>query len=159
MPFKVPIDGLVITADTAAEALELVKLNKKRSLAEQAVAVLSAANGAARAPRELELRGLPPVVADPDRQKRSVRAVKFVRRLLDSAPASSEEIATVFEARSPKALGTYLASVNKALEAHHIDPEDVYSNPRGADGARVWTAGPMAREALHALESEISLNS
>lgn len=89
--------------------------------------------------------------------RKVIRFLKIIEEMHSSGGAPVEFIMDALGAQHAKGVGSKMAKVNEMLnKLGFAELQTVYVNPRDSLGIRTWKAGPLLREALQKLESEVA---
>lgn len=167
MSIKMVVDGIEITAESAADAVALLKELRPKTSAKQQdesvqeILLVHAPRKAKRtnsakfkrnpSPRAPE----PATVTVPDWAPPST--LKFLTAIRDGGTAGteSEAIMKALGVSKPKAIGSRSATINRVLEQLGFKPAQVYGNDRTANG-RVWKPRRLMQDAIAALEKRLA---
>jgi hypothetical protein len=79
---------------------------------------------------------------------------KFLQTIVTAPPEgpSTTQIMEAVGVTDGRGLGGKLLGINNILDKHGLNPNDVYGNPKTADGRRTWFAGPKIQEAIEKMK-------
>lgn len=164
MSIKMVVDGIEITAESAADAVALLKELRPKTSAKQQdesvqeILLVHAPRKAKRPsgkPKRNPRTPEPAPVTVPDWAPPST--LKFLSAIRDggSAGTESEAVMKALGVTKPKAIGSRSATINRVLEQLGFKPAQVYGNDRTANG-RVWKPRRLMQDAIAALEKRLA---
>jgi len=145
MSLKFIVQGIEVTATDAVEAAKLI-----RELAGQYAAASQAAPTQATPPApsterpRIKIRKRGPFIM-------TTAAVRFLTAIKEAGNNGMRgaDLMEPLRTDHPKGIGSRVAKINEYLTKLGFEPEQVYRNPRTAEG-RLWTPGPKLDAALEA---------
>jgi hypothetical protein len=147
MTLKFIVHGIEVTATNAEEAAKLIK-----ALAGETAPSPLRQRERVERPRETRASKL--------RRVRlfvlTTATVRFLETIKQAGNSGirAETLMEPLRADHPKGIGSRVAKINEYLGKLGFDPEQVYSNPRTAEG-RLWTPGPKLDAALEAAKKAV----
>ena len=173
MPFSIPYHGVVLTTNTADEAVDLADAIRRRAVPKATVAVDLVAEGVIKplvppdkgaqiAQAEMALEVAPTVgaiettlaPAAPVRRDRLEMSLEFLEAIRDAqykGGLETNEVIRILRIHHPKGIGGRSALINEQLErVGYPDPTEVYTNPKTPVG-RFWLGGPKLEAAIQQL--------
>lgn len=141
---KITVNGIDIEVSSTEEAAALIKqLNGQQSShkPQRSTSVPTPFNSASRlTPDALQI------------------TKKFLIALREGSASGvdGETMAKALGTARPKGIGGKMMPINKVLKELGFKSNQIFDNPRGIGGKRIWTKGRLVDEAIQKVEAQLS---
>jgi hypothetical protein len=156
--YTIKVDGIEITAASAADAVALVRELKGGKSSQNGQAPPIAEKPPQENPRQQVLLAgsaddLDPI--SPENTRMSLEFLKAIRDGADSGGIMAPVLVKLLGVSAPKAIGSKSATVNKVIKRTGLSVTKVYVNPKTPSG-RIWRPGRKMNEAIHLIEQRLA---